>query len=206
MGKSRDVEPKPWLGRATWRISHGVQRTSHHAASGLAARVNRPLMISRSHSSVQSGFLDVCTGCEILFLQFPGVHTAKMAWPSVPFRLKPEGARPMTRPPEFRRQPAHGSLAAPGLVALPPPAESRPTRNLPSRDRQRSGAPAPMQGGAIPTISIHAFCETDGTTAALEAAGADRRLAKAHMEVSTGGIDRAIAECAGARAPNILVV
>jgi pilus assembly protein CpaE len=93
-------------------------------------------------------------------------------------------------------------------MALPAPAEGRPPRNLPSRERAKADASASAPTRALSGISIHAFCEADSTAAALEAASADRRLAKAHMEVSSGGIDLALAECVGgeARAPNILVV
>jgi pilus assembly protein CpaE len=59
---------------------------------------------------------------------------------------------------------------------------------------------------AIPGMSIHAFCEGAGTSAALEAASAHRRLAKAHMEVNSGGIDAAIADCTEARRASFLVV
>jgi pilus assembly protein CpaE len=58
----------------------------------------------------------------------------------------------------------------------------------------------------IPALSIHAFCEVAGTLAAVEAAGADRRLARAHLEVTSGGIDAAVADCAEASAPDLLVV
>jgi len=112
----------------------------------------------------------------------------------------------MTRHPEFRRQPVQARLAPPGLVALPAPAESRPPRTVPARDRSKSDASPSAPARAIPGISIQAFCDTDGTAAALEAASANRRLAKAHMEVNPGGIDAAIAECAEGRAPNVLVV
>ena len=115
----------------------------------------------------------------------------------------------MTRQPEFRRQPTSARLAPSGLLALPAPTESRPARSLASRDRPRSAdAPPPAPLRTVPAISIQAFCEADSTAAALEAAGADRRLAKAHMEVSGGGIDAAMSECAGPEgcAPNVLVV
>ncbi len=140
-------------------------------------------------------------------LQSPDVDIAN-GWPSVPFRVKPEEAKIMTRQPELRRQPAPARLAPSGLVALPPPTESRPPRHLPSRDRPRGEASASAPARAIAGISIQAFCEAESTAAALEAAGSDRRLAKVHMEVSGGGIDAALAECAGAeaRTPNVLVV
>jgi len=40
----------------------------------------------------------------------------------------------------------------------------------------------------VPRISIHAFCEQPDTGAVLQRAGADRRLAKAHLTVQLGGI------------------
>ncbi len=112
----------------------------------------------------------------------------------------------MTRQPEFRGQPAQGRLAPPGVVALPSPAENSPPRNLPSPDRPGGDASPSVSTRAIPGISIQAFCDTEGTSAALEAASASRRLAKAQMEVNTGGIDTAIATRAETRAPNVLVV
>jgi pilus assembly protein CpaE len=112
----------------------------------------------------------------------------------------------MTRQPEFRRQVAPARVSPAGLVALPAPTESRPARNLPARDRHKSDACPLVPARAIPSISIQAFCEADSTAAALAAASADRRLAKAHVEVSAGGLDAALAECAEARAPNVLVV
>jgi pilus assembly protein CpaE len=88
--------------------------------------------------------------------------------------------------------------------------EGRPLRALaPSDHRRPAAAPAPRPR-ALRSVSIHAFCEASATAAAVEAAGADRRLAKAQVEVSTGGIDAAVADCSaaggGERGPGILVV
>ena len=44
----------------------------------------------------------------------------------------------------------------------------------------------------MPRISIHAFCEFPDTGAALQRAGADRRLSKAHLQVQLGGINAAV--------------
>src|SRR5262245_22255411 len=111
----------------------------------------------------------------------------------------------MTRQRETSRQPAQVRPAPTGLVALPAP-ESGPPRSLPPRDRFRADASPSPPARAIPGISIQAFCEADSTEAALEAASADRRLGNVHMEVSGGGIDAALAECAEALAPSLLVV
>ena len=58
----------------------------------------------------------------------------------------------------------------------------------------------------VPRISIHAFCEFPDTGAALQRAGADRRLAKAHMTVQLGGIAAAVDFYAGQVTPNLLIV
>jgi pilus assembly protein CpaE len=84
--------------------------------------------------------------------------------------------------------------------------ESHPARNAQPSDRAGPDATASTRARTIPSVSIHAFCEAPRTSAALEAAGTDRRLAKAHLEISAGGIDAAIADCGGDRAPNVLVV
>ena len=51
--------------------------------------------------------------------------------------------------------------------------------------REENIAPAPR-------VSVQAFCETVETAAAIQAAGEDRRLAKAHLRVQMGGLTAAI--------------
>ena len=58
----------------------------------------------------------------------------------------------------------------------------------------------------VPRISIHAFCEFPDTGAALQRAGADRRLSKAHLTVQLGGINAAVDHYNGQVTPNLLVV
>ncbi len=58
----------------------------------------------------------------------------------------------------------------------------------------------------VPRISIHAFCEFPDTGAALQRAGADRRLAKTNLNVQLGGIAAAIEHYRGQVTPNLLVV
>jgi pilus assembly protein CpaE len=58
----------------------------------------------------------------------------------------------------------------------------------------------------VPRISIHAFCEFPDTGAALQRAGADRRLSKAHLSVQLGGISAAIDHYHGQVTPNLLIV
>jgi pilus assembly protein CpaE len=58
----------------------------------------------------------------------------------------------------------------------------------------------------VPRISIHAFCEFPDTGAALQRAGADRRLSKAHLNVQLGGLQAAIEHYTGQVTPNLLIV
>jgi pilus assembly protein CpaE len=58
----------------------------------------------------------------------------------------------------------------------------------------------------VPRISIHAFCEYPDTGAALQRAGGDRRLSKAHLQVQLGGIDAAVEHYTGQITPNLLIV
>jgi pilus assembly protein CpaE len=119
----------------------------------------------------------------------------------------------MTRQSELRSVPPFRTGAPPpGAVATAP--ESRSLRPASPPDQRRPSVTGPVQGRALPAVSIHAFCEASATAEAMQAAGADRRLAKALVEVSTGGIDAAVANCAAdsaadrpaSRALTILVV
>jgi pilus assembly protein CpaE len=58
----------------------------------------------------------------------------------------------------------------------------------------------------VPRISIHAFCEYPDTGAALQRAGGDRRLSKAHLQVQLGGINAALEHYTGQITPNLLIV
>jgi len=58
----------------------------------------------------------------------------------------------------------------------------------------------------VPRISIHAFCEFPDTGAALQRAGQDRRLSKAHLAVQLGGVNAAIEHYNGQITPNLLII
>jgi pilus assembly protein CpaE len=57
-----------------------------------------------------------------------------------------------------------------------------------------------------PRVSIQAFCETVETAAAIQAAGEDRRLAKAHLKIQMGGITAAIEAYRGSPTPNVIIL
>ena len=57
-----------------------------------------------------------------------------------------------------------------------------------------------------PRVSVQAFCETVETAAAVQAAGEDRRLAKAHVKIQMGGIAAAIEAYRASATPNVIVI
>src|SRR4249919_2726181 len=75
--------------------------------------------------------------------------------------------------------------------------EERPEVGAPSTDDHI--APAPR-------VSVQAFCETVETAAAVQAAGEDRRLGKAHLKIQMGGIAAANEAYRSAPTPNVIVI
>jgi pilus assembly protein CpaE len=73
----------------------------------------------------------------------------------------------------------------------PAPAEAAP--------RDEHIAPAPR-------VSIQAFCETVETAAAIQSAGEDRRLGKAHVKIQMGGVTAAIEAYRGSPTPNVIML
>ncbi len=57
-----------------------------------------------------------------------------------------------------------------------------------------------------PRVSVQAFCETVETAAAVQGAGEDRRLAKAHLKIQMGGITAAIEAYRSSPTPNVIVI
>jgi pilus assembly protein CpaE len=71
-----------------------------------------------------------------------------------------------------------------------------------------SGQPATgaLHIAPVPRISLQAFCDSPDLAAAIEAAGADRRMDKAHVKVHMGGAPAAIEAYRGAPTPNVIVI
>jgi pilus assembly protein CpaE len=57
-----------------------------------------------------------------------------------------------------------------------------------------------------PRVSVQAFCETVETAAAVQAAGEDRRLSRAHMKAQMGGIAAANEAYSTSPTPNVIVI
>ena len=57
-----------------------------------------------------------------------------------------------------------------------------------------------------PRVSIQAFCETVETAAAVQAAGEDRRLGKAHVKIQMGGVAAAVEAYRSSPTPNVILL
>lgn len=78
--------------------------------------------------------------------------------------------------------------------------------------RQKSEEPPevapPMEDhiAPAPRVSVQAFCETVETAAAVQSAGEDRRLGKAHIKIQMGGMPAAVEAYRSAPTPNVIVL
>ncbi len=80
-----------------------------------------------------------------------------------------------------------------------------------SRADWQDSAPAELAGrderiAPAPRVSVQAFCETVETAAAVQAAGEDRRLAKAHLRIQMGGLIAAIEAYQNSPTPNVIIL
>jgi pilus assembly protein CpaE len=73
-----------------------------------------------------------------------------------------------------------------------------PTASLPPKADDHV-APAPR-------VSVQAFCETMETATAVQSAGEDRRLAKAHLKIQMGGMTAAVEAYRSAPTPNVIIL
>jgi pilus assembly protein CpaE len=75
----------------------------------------------------------------------------------------------------------------------------------------QEGIPADVAGreeriAPAPRVSVQAFCETVETAAAIQAAGEDRRMAKAHLRIQMGGLIAAIEAYQNSPTPNVIIL
>jgi pilus assembly protein CpaE len=57
-----------------------------------------------------------------------------------------------------------------------------------------------------PRVSVQAFCENVDTAAAIQAAGEDRRMAKAHLRIQMGGLTAATEAYQSSPTPNVIIL
>jgi pilus assembly protein CpaE len=75
----------------------------------------------------------------------------------------------------------------------------------------QEGVPADVAGreeriAPAPRVSVQAFCETVETAAAIQAAGEDRRMARAHLRIQMGGLVAAIEAYQSSPTPNVIML
>src|SRR6202161_3330172 len=75
-------------------------------------------------------------------------------------------------------------------------------------EQQSDGSPPPADDhiAPAPRVSVQAFCETVETAAAVQSAGEDRRLGKAHLKIQMGGMSAAIEAYRTAPTPNVIIL
>jgi pilus assembly protein CpaE len=78
------------------------------------------------------------------------------------------------------------------------------------KNPEEPSAPAPSVEdehiAPAPRVSVQAFCETVETAAAVQSAGEDRRLGKAHLKIQMGGMAAAAEAYRTAPTPNVIVL
>ena len=75
-------------------------------------------------------------------------------------------------------------------------------------EQQPDGSPPSTEEhiAPAPRVSVQAFCETVETAAAVQSAGEDRRLGKAHLKIQMGGMAAAIEAYRSAPTPNVIIL
>jgi pilus assembly protein CpaE len=76
----------------------------------------------------------------------------------------------------------------------------------PERQPDITASPADDHIAPAPRVSVQAFCETVETAAAVQSAGEDRRLGKAHLKIQMGGMAAAIEAYRTAPTPNVIIL
>src|SRR6202165_3541463 len=79
-------------------------------------------------------------------------------------------------------------------------------RQSPEQQPDVTPPPAEDHIAPAPRVSVQAFCETVETAAAVQSAGEDRRLAKAHLKIQMGGMAAAIEAYRTAPTPNVIIL
>src|SRR6202790_3951616 len=79
-------------------------------------------------------------------------------------------------------------------------------RQNPEAQPDVSPPPAEDHIAPAPRVSVQAFCETVETAGAVQSAGEDRRLGKAHLKIQMGGMAAAVEAYHTAPTPNVIIL
>src|SRR5205809_4266855 len=71
---------------------------------------------------------------------------------------------------------------------------------------EATSPPADDHIAPAPRVSVQACCETVETAAAVQSAGEDRRLGKAHLKIQMGGMAAAVEAYRSAPTPNVIIL
>jgi pilus assembly protein CpaE len=82
--------------------------------------------------------------------------------------------------------------------------------NYAQKNTESEARPSPVADdehiAPSPRISVQAFCETVEVASAVQAAGEDRRLGKAHLKIQMGGMAAAVEAYSNAPTPNVIIL
>src|SRR5437016_12625286 len=79
-------------------------------------------------------------------------------------------------------------------------------RNTLEEQPEITSSPLEDHIAPAPRVSVQAFCDTVETAAAVQSAGEDRRLGKAHLKIQMGGMAAAVEAYRSAPTPNVIVL
>src|ERR1700761_5579880 len=79
-------------------------------------------------------------------------------------------------------------------------------RQNPEEAPEAETPPSESHIAPAPRVSVQAFCETVETAAAVQSAGEDRRLGKAHLKIQMGGMAAAIEAYRTAPTPKVIIL
>src|SRR6476469_7340106 len=79
-------------------------------------------------------------------------------------------------------------------------------RNNSEQQAEVTSTPLEDHIAPAPRVSVQAFCEGVETAAAVQSAGEDRRLGKAHLKIQMGGMAAAIEAYRSAPTPNVIIL
>src|SRR6201987_5189469 len=79
-------------------------------------------------------------------------------------------------------------------------------RQNPEDAPEAATPPSESHIAPAPRVSVQAFCETVETAAAVQSAGEDLRLGKAHLKIQMGGMAAAAEAYRSAPTPNVIVL
>lgn len=141
--------------------------------------------------------------------------------PARPRDERPTPAQdPFAAPAAARQAQAQAQAQAQPRVAVPAPAPRSEIQSAPAAELAPpmveasaqishdglSGSDAALGEMAVPRITIHAFCVRPETSALVELAAADRRMARASTIVRVGGLDAAVELYQNQSTPSLVLV